>query len=112
MLTSRTGRGLSCSRVAVTPALFVAVFFENSHVPHRLLTYPQAISENVPRYHSGRAELEDAATFPGYLLLEEGSRLIENLVWFGIGTAGGLVFAVFFYLIAVALNARDKKKDR
>jgi hypothetical protein len=38
--------------------------------------------------------------------------LIEHLVWFGIGTAGGLAFAVFFYLIAVALNARDKKKDR
>jgi hypothetical protein len=36
-------------------------------------------------------------------------KLIENLVWFGIGTSGGLVFAVFFYLIAVALNARDKK---
>jgi len=38
--------------------------------------------------------------------------LIETLVWFGIGAAGGLAFAVFFYLIAVALNARDKKKAR
>jgi hypothetical protein len=28
-------------------ALFVAVFFENSHVPHRLLTYARAISENM-----------------------------------------------------------------
>jgi hypothetical protein len=58
-----------------------------------------------------RAYERDATISTVYLLLR-GSELIENLVWFGIGIAGGLAFAVFFYLIAVALNTRDMEKDR
>ena len=36
---------------------------------------------------------------------------IEFLIWLGIGTSGGLIIAVIFYLIARYLNARDDRKE-
>jgi len=38
------------------------------------------------------------------------AEFVEALIWMGIGTSGGLVFAVIFYLIARYLNARDNRK--
>ena len=39
------------------------------------------------------------------------AEFVEGLIWLGIGTSGGLVFAVIFYLIARYLNARDDRKE-
>ena len=36
---------------------------------------------------------------------------VESLMWLGIGTSGGLVFALVFYLIARYLNTRDDRKE-
>ena len=36
---------------------------------------------------------------------------VEPLTWLGIGTSGGLVFAVIFYLIARYLDTRDDRKE-
>ena len=38
------------------------------------------------------------------------TEFVESLAWLGIGTSGGLVFAVIFYLIARYLNTRDDRK--
>jgi hypothetical protein len=45
--------------------------------------------------------------------LQEGERMtgfVEPLIWLGVGTIWGLVFAVIFYLIARYLNTRDDRK--
>ena len=39
------------------------------------------------------------------------AEFVEGLIWLGIGTGGGLVFAVIFYLIARYLNTRDDRKE-
>ncbi len=39
------------------------------------------------------------------------TEFVEGLIWLGIGTSGGLVFAVIFYLIARYLNTRDDRKE-
>ncbi len=39
------------------------------------------------------------------------AEFVEFLIWLGIGTSGGLIFAVIFYLIARYLNARDARKE-
>ena len=39
------------------------------------------------------------------------AKFVEALIWLGIGTSGGLVFAVIFYLIARYLNTRDDRKE-
>jgi hypothetical protein len=36
---------------------------------------------------------------------------VEALIWLGIGTSGGLVFAVIFFLIARYLNTSDDRKE-
>jgi hypothetical protein len=36
--------------------------------------------------------------------------ILEFLIWMGIGTGGGLVIAVIFFIIARYLNARDHGK--
>jgi heme/copper-type cytochrome/quinol oxidase subunit 2 len=35
---------------------------------------------------------------------------VEPLIWLGVGTIWGLVFAAIFYLIARYLNTRDDRK--
>jgi hypothetical protein len=37
------------------------------------------------------------------------AEFVGSLIWLGIGTSGGLVFAVVFYLIARYLNTREAK---
>jgi hypothetical protein len=39
------------------------------------------------------------------------TEFVESLAWLGIGTSGGLVFAVIFYLIARYLDTRDDRKE-
>ena len=39
------------------------------------------------------------------------TEFVEFLIWMGIGTSGGLVIALVFYLVARFLNARDDKKE-
>jgi hypothetical protein len=39
------------------------------------------------------------------------TEFVEFLIWMGIGTSGGLVIAVIFYLITRYLNARDDRKE-
>jgi hypothetical protein len=39
------------------------------------------------------------------------TEFLEFLIWLSIGTSGGLVIAIIFYLIARYLNARDDGKD-
>jgi hypothetical protein len=39
------------------------------------------------------------------------TEFLEFLIWLGIGTSGGLIIAVIFYLIARYLNARDDRKE-
>ena len=39
------------------------------------------------------------------------AEFVGFLIWLGIGTSGGLVIAVIFYLIARYLNTRDERKE-
>jgi hypothetical protein len=39
------------------------------------------------------------------------TEFLEFLIWLSIGTSGGLVIAVIFYLIARYLNARGDGKE-
>jgi hypothetical protein len=39
------------------------------------------------------------------------TEFVESLIWMGIGTSGGLVIAVIFYLISRHLNTRDDRKE-
>ena len=39
------------------------------------------------------------------------AEFVDALIWLGIGTGGGLVSAVIFYLIARYLNTRDDRKE-
>jgi hypothetical protein len=39
------------------------------------------------------------------------AEFVEFLIWLGIGTSGGLVIAVIFYLIVRYLNTRDERKE-
>jgi hypothetical protein len=39
------------------------------------------------------------------------TEFVEFLIWMGIGTSGGLVIAVIFYLIGRHLHTRDDRKE-